>query len=73
MYTDHLRIGGDVKSWHSSFLQGVLLINHFLIHFCHNLLVHHSLFLSYADFESLARGHTAITNHKCTRKDIPMG
>lgn len=56
----NLRICGDIKPGDSSLLQGVLLVYHFLIYFRYNLLVHHSLFLSHTDFQSLITKHTPI-------------
>lgn len=49
----HLGIGGNVKPWDSSHLQGVLLVYHLLVHLHHNLLIHHPLLLSHSNLQSL--------------------
>lgn len=67
----NLRISGDIKSRDSRFLQGVLLVYHFLIHFCYNLLIHHSLLLPHTNFQSLMKQHTSISKPKsiCNNRD----
>jgi len=50
-----LRVGGDVETRYARFLQRVLLIQNLLIHFSHDLLIHHPLLFFHSLIESLKR------------------